>query len=1188
VFQRLGASRLYEYASDGDSAGWCALLLGLGEKADADSLGVPASLRDTRGHYLFAPVRPRLATQADVDLLCQTVRQYLDRAFGPRTPLWRFARACLWIPRFEQECLPVFGEPLETYAFAFAGLGSLYALQTDYVPGLCGELFLTAPKLTRVSATETALTLVDHPGAHRLRFASPRHPNAAPTVAPEQVSIDIGGPYGGCLRAAGVVPLARTLPAFGAGVRYAHGPGESPVARTYPVLVPSGAPVLPYHGTFDPLDLFNDGPATDVAGGLLRTAFSLAPGTTAGAPPVLASWLRRHNGRALRLTPLSGPGVPSADGGPGAYDAALVLQPCGTGASPAAYLAPAGDWGVVADDLAPEPLELLLGASALETLRLRPWTRGGVFDRLRFVPGRPAYSSGFPYPAVALDSVPAGELLDGRERTAWVTAVPGDGTPVTYRSQPEGGQLYASGPGGTPVLDFLPTGVALPPAPGFAMPIAPLAGATGPGPTPGEPGELGAWESQVFAPARRAQVRSWGRAAGRVPPLAAPGDGDAPVVATTPQGFLAVLDGGAYRSVTLARSTAGDVAFLNPDAELAALLTANQLFAVVTNPAHLGATGAAGGPTDAPAFLNAVEMAGWTFRADVGRGSTATDYRNVLVLKFCQGSLADRVANPAKWTDADDFSLLADSGDRATALNGLSGWLQDFVAAAAAASRAGDTLYDEFARIAASDTWQGVLVLQADVEPAGLPEQLRGLAAGIDADRFLAHHIGITVTPVGVGDTDGGIGVTGPSSLFGLLDYQHPQYRRNTLGGADPDLPVPLPTDGPYGFDVLRLQARFQNAALADFASRVQLTVGELFGSRVAGAYDARGRAPATAVVLRGDYQRQGDTAAYVFHGRHTTVFALDSNVLTSVAVDRVQLDTLTADAGQDLLRSRFLCWGKLDFAALAASDGSPLDVLSFGSGPGTAPTDRNRGLAFSGLAVELNSPAATPAAVSYTFDATRVALDVSTSTARADSLVPGLALQIDALVAESGERTPADLGYLPVTLNVPAMPLTGPWYGVVHKVTMGTPGALVAKAGFDARLLLAWSADGSARSREYPVHAGLHLPGTAPGARTLSVQGVLKLSFDGAALTCDPVAGDPQRRAFVLRLSNLGLKILGFAKLPPDASIGFFLFGDPQGTGSLGWYAAYRKASAAAPPAALPSAGTGPVRHQDRDQGER
>jgi hypothetical protein len=44
----------------------------------------------------------------------------------------------------------------------------------------------------------------------------------------------------------------------------------------------------------------------------------------------------------------------------------------------------------------------------------------------------------------------------------------------------------------------------------------------------------------------------------------------------------------------------------------------------------------------------------------------------------------------------------------------------------------------------------------------------------------------------------------------------------------------------------------------------------------------------------------------------------------------------------------------------------------------------------------------------------------------------------------------------------------------------------------------------------------------------------------------------------YCLKLGNIGVKILGIAKLPPNATINFFLFGDPGGTGSLGWYAAY------------------------------
>ena len=38
----------------------------------------------------------------------------------------------------------------------------------------------------------------------------------------------------------------------------------------------------------------------------------------------------------------------------------------------------------------------------------------------------------------------------------------------------------------------------------------------------------------------------------------------------------------------------------------------------------------------------------------------------------------------------------------------------------------------------------------------------------------------------------------------------------------------------------------------------------------------------------------------------------------------------------------------------------------------------------------------------------------------------------------------------------------------------------------------------------------------------------------------------------------TIGIKIFGIVKLPPSANIQFFLFGDPNNSGSLGWYAAY------------------------------
>ena len=83
-------------------------------------------------------------------------------------------------------------------------------------------------------------------------------------------------------------------------------------------------------------------------------------------------------------------------------------------------------------------------------------------------------------------------------------------------------------------------------------------------------------------------------------------------------------------------------------------------------------------------------------------------------------------------------------------------------------------------------------------------------------------------------------------------------------------------------------------------------------------------------------------------------------------------------------------------------------------------------------------------------------------------------------------------------------------------------------------------------------MFAGLTLPGAAPGASALSLQGVIKLST--GALTLQHA-----KNSFTLRIENIGISILGVAKLPPNATINFFLFGDPKGDGSLGWYAAYQ-----------------------------
>lgn len=354
------------------------------------------------------------------------------------------------------------------------------------------------------------------------------------------------------------------------------------------------------------------------------------------------------------------------------------------------------------------------------------------------------------------------------------------------------------------------------------------------------------------------------------------------------------------------------------------------------------------------------------------------------------------------------------------------------------------------------------------------------------------------------------------------------------------------------------MQALFRNAALVDFRSRVQLTLDALFQSPVTAAYGTLGKLPASAVVLKGSYQRQGATSVYVFEQNATTRFMLDSNVLPSATLQRVVFNTLS-NGDDGTVRSRFLMAGSLEFAILAASssgEAAACDLLSFGSLPGASPTAPPTGLAFSGLELAMASPLDAPNAVTFAFEAGKLALDQGSSQARAHSLFTDIALQVDEFIAGPEDKRAADFGFLPVLIEPKVKALSGPWYGIAYKVTMGSPGGLVAQAGFTSRLLVAWAPTSRAQDPTASAFVGLSLPGAAPGAKLLSIQGVMKLSIDSLVLRREPVGGTES--AFTLRLNNVGLTFLGFAKLPPGATINFFLFGDPSGNGSLGWYAAY------------------------------
>jgi len=1192
-FEQLFSSVLFVMPRQAGDAGWCAYLLGRGDTPPPPGtpITIAQSFNDYSGHYLFALKPPALADEPATETFIAAVRSYLDNCYGQQQQPFN-GRACAWMP----DPANLSQSSCQAYDFSFGGFSGVF-LQTTLNNPVGQQITFIAQSGLGLSPSDTGLVLSSVGGGNLL--FNTQQIDYGPTINPNTAQIPFFGQYSGCFLFTGQMDAAVTLSHFNTGFQYAHGNDGNTAdsVQPYPLLA-YGQPgtLFDYVAALDPLDPANlSATTTDLPNGKLRTLFAPV-GTDGSNAPQFASWLRPTTNNAISLVALGGG---DSNNAPVPFAGAFVFEYVDSNASPAqlrpVYMTTAGDFALAVNGAplsgegAGAAYDLLCGLFGSETLGFRAYATSAPFDRLRFTPHQPAYAPIFPFRQATLDDPTSGavkERLTGVYLTSWAWLVSGDSAAVYYHAQPEGSPLYQSDgttDNGVTVLSTYQPLTKLIYAGARAVPLAPYAGFGAQPPTGFTVANLADFESQIVSPERKKiiaasvekQVTAMKQA--RRARLTAPASASdapplpAPTKTTTPQGLLAEVTmgdiGADYVRVTLAQTDppagySSQMAFNHLQTPLQNLFQTNQLFGVVVNPKNLGqllnGPPAPPLPPD-PSFENTVTIAGWTFTAEVGEGVMATDYRNVVIFKFAEGTVQERVKNPNKWAATSDFSLPDNAGDPGFALTGLSNWLQTFIDAAIAEADKNNTLYQNFKSIVTNPNWNGILVLRADVEASGIPDQIKGLAAGINFSQFEAHHFGVTVSRVTVTGKD--ISIAGLSTMFGLIDYQLPLFRQNIAAGGNADFPLAVPVAGNYGFTVLQLQALFQNSALVDFRSRVQLNLNQLFGSTVTRNYGSYGQGSTNAVVLRGSYQSQGATSTYVFEQDSPTTFIVASNVLNAISFARVQFNTLTSNSGgaNPSIRSRFLFWGAFDFAVLLGSKGDAFDTLSFGSAPNTAPASLGAGLSFSNLQINMESPVATPGAVEFVFDSNGLAFDLTTSTVRESSLFAGLSLQLDSFIATSGDKRPPDFGYLSVGADIPLTALSGAWFGIVYKVTMGTPGALVSKAGFESRMLLAWSPQTTASDKNYSVFTGLQLPGAAPGAKLLSIQGVLKVAVESIQLLYETVAGsNPTAKGFSLRLNNIGLKLFGIAKLPPGATINFFLFGAPGGKGSLGWYAAY------------------------------
>jgi hypothetical protein len=845
---------------------------------------------------------------------------------------------------------------------------------------------------------------------------------------------------------------------------------------------------------------------------------------------------------------------------------------------------------------------LMCGLSGVEYLSTAPGAT------LSFATGANAFASTLRMPVPATQDAGEtarvfGPLTD-TALTAWsYLSVPAGST---YFAQPDGAVMHqpsAAAPQ-SQLLQYAPQAVAqLPPLTGpltettadtaTPFPMLPYPAAqAGVGLTPDD---LAQFELQVVGPQRR-RLMSAQTVQTPIPPAAKNAtDSAATPSVTTPQGLLLTQTGSLWSQLLLAVSPStaplfrSQTLFLDDvTGDLRDALQSNQLFLVVTSGGALMTTAKLGYSLTAARLdilANVVKLDGlvitaltplkdhtWTDEASFDaalqtalQGLYAANYKtilaytadfsvfaadwefdlspwrwgdhnSILIFKFCTKRLDQLASDTSQWVHADAFNTSATAAQQQ-----LRAILDD----ATKRFGAGDADLSYFVNTVMQDPqWNGILVLNAEVPMSGLPPQLEGLAAGIDASQFQAHHVGINITPV---QSSGGVLTAKPSSVFGLIDYEDP----TELTGTALD----------YQFKVNQLKVLIANSEIVGFSSVIELMINKLFGEPV-----QQVNALSNCLKLNGYYQNSGGVGSYTFVTPASTTYAVNSQVLNQVGIVQARFVTLTSsDPDVTTVNSRFNLSGSINFLNQAG-----FDLFSYGSESPTPPAgDIAPGLTYANLSIDMSFDVATPTYRTFAFDAQHILLDTTTSQARADSLASHFPMKLTGLYQAAGSVTPDSLGYMPVDSPLQGSQLSAPWFGLQYDLDLGTPGALAAQVGFTAGLLLAWSPNADAAT----VYVGLSLPGVSNGQRAISLQGVLTLAFGKVSFLVQPPT-------YILELGNIVLKFLSLS-FPPGGQTSMVLFGNPnaQTSGALGWYASYVKTGAGQPSkASALKAGQSPV----------
>ncbi|WP_222165187.1 hypothetical protein [Edaphocola aurantiacus] len=1141
---RSADKRLYTADDTPANSGWCACFLIAPAK---ETLTITETWKSNNNAvYLYAANAP--ASEAD---FIKQLTAYL-KSFG-------YDNAFLWF----NDTGNITAQTVNAILATITLTGQVFTQTANILFGKYINLSISVNCLVRLDSSGQFFTISQGTITFSNKVAT-----SSSQILNKQIYLSMTGASLGCIRFGLNFNGATDWQAYNTGLQYFYNSG-SIQNISFPLLSKNYLPQIPFQASLDPVNQLN----TD---NRQRTFLAFNSGNT-----IFPTGLNTSLGNALYIQPRIG-FTPNTDKLP--FDiplpdtALLVFSKSDKANVNSNYMLMQGGFHICTTDAKPPatnpPVNLLCGLSGIETILCNPQTATYPGDLLFFTINQPAYAPLFP---IQDGQDTAGQpLLTNDYVTAWTsivpftsgTAVDSNNVAISYQSQPEGSSLYGAGAistkTSTPLLGFYaPVTAYLQQANKYtSFPMA-FYGSFDKGLINGA--DIAQFENKIINPWRKKTIET-----AALPQLIAnhqkrkqlktvPGK-----PSTTPQGLMVYVDEGSQRwtDLILAKNYKGtdpnpkpenvltmDFTDLNP--RLQSAFQTNQQFLVISFNKPLPESPAEGILGN---FNNTIQLEGWPFMLNVPEANTYGQYNNVLIFKFCSGTVMDRVQNPALWTNSNDFN---ETGQNE--LSTLSDWLTAYVQDGV--NRGKDKVnpdpdFVNFAKIATDPDWNGILALKTDISLSNFPEALQGLLAGIDLSKFNAHHFGINANHVSatINDTTKLVDITmdNRSSMFCLIYYVDPAFAPYTNDINAYKQTLDFNPVSNFDFKTLMLKVLFENSKIKSFKSYIQLSIYELFGSPTK---QTPGRD--NILILSGSYEDHNGAPSYTFNGFDDDLIPVDNPVFGAVEVSRSNFSTLTPtliSQQEKLVFAQFSLWGYINF-----SNPSGMDVLSFGS-PGT-PAKAQEGLAYSQLLINMNFSLDTPAIKKFEFNISQITFDIPSSLPRRTSLYNHFPIKLTGMVSGDADNLPAKLNFIPIaTPDVSSSGIpSGKWYGLIYDLNLGTPGALAGSAGFKSSMMIAWSvSDGT-------IFTGIKLPGLSSQSKLLSLQGVLKLDIGTIKLLMAKTDDSANATtAFLLMMNNITLKFLS-KTFPSGGNIDFYLFGDPDTTtqpSSLGWYGAYQKKS--------------------------